>query len=503
MFARRLALSRLTVSLLLFVLFTAAAQGQPDEAVTIAAPSAAATLRTVEPPPPLEPPSRVDAVVMLTPPELQAPELPGPRLELAEALRLALTGHPALAALDYEVEAAEGRLVQGGFKPNPEFEAEISDFMGTAETRYFVRAVSGFGLSQIIELGRKRCARMAVAQREGETAEFEIERKRLDIMLEVSAAYYRTLAAQSRLTLAAEREQLAQQIYDTVQLRVEGGKAAQLELKRTGIELAAVRLEREDAEQAQRHALAGLLSLWAGQPGDYGSVAGELALPAEQPELAALIALLPDTPELRRFAAEEALRCARRDLAVAEGVPDITWSGGLERFEDTDSFGFKVGVSFQLPWNHRNEGKIMEAQSYLDQVEALRQTELRRAVRDLTELHGSLEAAHSRATRLERDLLPAAQETFELIQVGYRYGKFGLLDVLDAQRTLLDAKGRYLDAVTEYQQAAVQLERIVAQPLTMPGAAAGAAASAARLPTAPAAPTSDHTQPATKDHHHE
>ena len=44
-------------------------------------------------------------------------------------------------------------------------------------------------------------------------------------------------------------------------------------------------------------------------------------------------------------------------------------------------------------------------------------------------------------------------------------GKFGYLDVLDAQRTLLDAQGQYIDVLESYHKAAADVERLIGQAL--------------------------------------
>jgi cobalt-zinc-cadmium efflux system outer membrane protein len=305
-----------------------------------------------------------------------------------------------------------------------------------------------------------------VAEQEGQVAQVEIELRRMDIMLEVKEAYAVCLAAQARLALAVERERLGQLIYDTVDLKVKGGKAARLELSRTAIELTAVQLALKQAQLDQQHAMARLTSLWGGRAEEYGHVAGELVLPERPPRLDELFTLVPDTPDIRRLAAEEQLRCAKLALAQAADEADITWSGGLERFEETDSFGFKIGVSLPLHTKDRNRGAVREARAYLDQANDLREAQLREQIAQLTHLQGELETRHATAQTIEAELLPAAREALELMELGYRSGKFSLLDVLDAQRTLTEARSQQLDALAEYNLTALQLERIIAQPLS-------------------------------------
>ena len=62
----------------------------------------------------------------------------------------------------------------------------------------------------------------------------------------------------------------------------------------------------------------------------------------------------------------------------------------------------------------------------------------------LNTAYQNLAAAHIEATTLKTQVLPGAQSAFEAVSRGYRLGKFGFLDVLDAQRTLFGAKAQYL-----------------------------------------------------------
>ena len=63
------------------------------------------------------------------------------------------------------------------------------------------------------------------------------------------------------------------------------------------------------------------------------------------------------------------------------------------------------------------------------------------------------------------DVVPAAELAYGAAREGYREGKFGFLEVLDAQRTLFEAKGQYIDALSEYHAARADTERLIGQPL--------------------------------------
>ena len=58
--------------------------------------------------------------------------------------------------------------------------------------------------------------------------------------------------------------------------------------------------------------------------------------------------------------------------------------------------------------------------------------------------------------------LTAAAEAARIARIGYREGKFGQLDLLDAERTLADTRVAAIDALANYQLAHARLERLTA-----------------------------------------
>jgi cobalt-zinc-cadmium efflux system outer membrane protein len=60
--------------------------------------------------------------------------------------------------------------------------------------------------------------------------------------------------------------------------------------------------------------------------------------------------------------------------------------------------------------------------------------------------------------------LPGARSAFGAIEEGYRLGRFGYLDVLDAQRTLVAAEVQHLRALSNVQKAMTQIERLTGVP---------------------------------------
>ena len=68
-----------------------------------------------------------------------------------------------------------------------------------------------------------------------------------------------------------------------------------------------------------------------------------------------------------------------------------------------------------------------------------------------------LTLGHGSGGRLSGDL--AAR----IARIGYREGKFGQLELLDAERTLAETRVAAIDALANYQNARAQVERLTAR----------------------------------------
>jgi cobalt-zinc-cadmium efflux system outer membrane protein len=80
-------------------------------------------------------------------------------LTLSAAIDLALTFNPELSAAANELRAVEGAVIQAGILPNPEISTSVEDTQNKGTRTTTIQ------LSQRIELGGKRSARIASAER--------------------------------------------------------------------------------------------------------------------------------------------------------------------------------------------------------------------------------------------------------------------------------------------------------------------------------------------------
>jgi cobalt-zinc-cadmium efflux system outer membrane protein len=278
----------------------------------------------------------------------------------------------------------------------------------------------------------------------------------------VSRSFIEVLSAQRRVALAEETVSLTEQSAGVVSERVKAGKVASVEETKASVAVATARIGLGRTRRRLDASRRTLSATWGTTSPHFKAVVGDLDSIGSIPELERLTELLNRHPELALWAAEVSLRQATVDLAKAGRVPDLTVGAGYRRHsvgEGADTF--LVGVSIPLPFFNRNQGRIQEALHQEARAEAERRSAEIRLGIALAESYETLSSAYSEVTALRDTVLPGAQSVFEVMTEGYRLGRFGLLDVLDSQRTLFDVRHQYLRAATEYHKAVVDVERLI------------------------------------------
>ncbi len=81
------------------------------------------------------------------------------------------------------------------------------------------------------------------------------------------------------------------------------------------------------------------------------------------------------------------------------------------------------------------------------------------------ETYNVLALAYSQVASIKKEILPGAERVFNAVNEGYRFGKFGFLDVLDSQKTLFQARAQYLETLADYHKAVADVERLAGEPL--------------------------------------
>jgi cobalt-zinc-cadmium efflux system outer membrane protein len=388
----------------------------------------------------------------------QAGVEPSAPLTLPAALALVDDGNPALAAARHEVSAQDGTVQQAGLLPNPSLSMERVD------TRRDTRETTLL-LSQPLELGGKRAARVQAAQRGRDGAAALLLQRRAELRAETAAAWFAVLAAQEQLQLAQQAAALAQRAAAATGRRVVAGKVSPVEETRAQVAASTVKLDLIRAQSALATARARLAALWGNPAPRFERVAGELdglfaALP-ELPLLAEQRALLAQAPAMQVAQVEVARRQALAQVERSRRVPDVALTVGSKRSEELGRTQAVIGVSVPLPFFDRNQGALLETARRVDQARDEVAATVTRLELELVQVREEYASARAQAQALRDEILPGARSAYEAASTGFDYGKFGFLDVLDAQRTLLQAQSHYLTTLADAHRAQAVIIRIL------------------------------------------
>ncbi|KJZ34337.1 MULTISPECIES: TolC family protein [Pseudomonas] len=377
----------------------------------------------------------------------------GTTLTLDEALKTAFAGNPELAAAQWEIGIAEGDRQQAGLIPNPEVSWEAEDTRRESRTTTVM-------LSQPIELGGKRGARIDVASRAQDAAGIDLESKRNALRADVIQAFSSAQIAQQQVQLSRQSLELAEQGLRVAQGRIQAGKSSPVEGTRAHVQLSEVRLELSRAERDQANAYQQLAQVMGAPLPTLVSVQTAAQGMPVVPPPTQLLERLNETAELRLAKLQIDQREASLALEKTQRIPDLTVSVGSQYSELERERVNVVGLSMPIPLFNRNQGNVLAAARRTDQARDLRNaTELRLRTQIQTTL-AQWQTANGEVKAFNQTILPAAQSAVDSATRGFEMGKFGFLDVLDAQRTLISARTQYIQAVAEATDARVRIERI-------------------------------------------
>jgi cobalt-zinc-cadmium efflux system outer membrane protein len=381
----------------------------------------------------------------------------GNPLSLQEAIRLALEASPGLCAARLDIGIADADKLQAGLLPNPEL-ALLREGMDKGTRTQTVE------ISQRFELGGKRAARVSLAEGERRVAVQQVAIAVAALRADVTAAYFDALSAHERLELSRASLQLAAKATQAATRRVAAGRISPVEQSRSQVAEAAVRLEVAQAAAELGLARQRLANLWGGTDGVERPLLPVPPEAAPLPSLAALRAQLDGTPQLRRAQELVEREGARVRLARAERIPDITVTLGNQRDDEIGRHQAVIGLSVPLPLFNRNQGAELAALRRADKARADADAERVRVSQALTEAYRRAVQAQAEVAGITTEILPAAQSAYDAAVTGFELGKFGFLDVLDAQRTLFQVRAQYLRALSERYRHAADLERYAVLP---------------------------------------
>lgn len=413
----------------------------------------------------------VCAFVMLAYNTVSAAESDTDGVTLSQGIAAALRENPELRAFAFRLRVEDARIDQAGLRPSPSVSIGVENFAGTGELRGAAGSETTLALSQVVELGGKRDARLGAARAARDLVDAERQARQLDVLAEVTRRFIVVAGRQEELRVARTRLQLAERTVVASERRTQAAKAPHAELDRARIARDRARLDVQRTETERQSALRQLAATWgagestiAGLPFD--AVQANLFAMPRLESYESLRARLADNPDFLRFASEARLRDAERRLATAWRRPDITLSAGVRRLQLTQDQAFVASVSIPLFTNRRAAPVIAEADAGRELVGADREAARIRAEALLYALHMELTRSVQESESLRTDVLPRTLEALEETQYAYDRGRYGYLELVDAQREYLAVEAALIDSSVAAHTLRTEIERLTNAPVT-------------------------------------
>lgn len=380
-------------------------------------------------------------------------------LTLVDLEQMALSANPSVARSAALVEAARGNWVQVGLPPNPSvgYEGQQIGSRGLAEQ-------DGVFIGQEFVRGGKLRLNREVAAQESAKAQHQLAAQLQRVITDVRVAFYQVLIAQRQENLTNDLHHIAAEAVKTAETLLKGKEVGKADVVQSQLELENAEILVQNARNRSRAAWQTLASV-VGNP-DLPPQPLEGDVEDQGPALewnTSRDRLLTSSPEIAvaRHEVERARWAAER--ARVERTPNVTVQG-LVNWRDNGIGGRSDGgitVGVPLPFWNRNQGGIVQAaQQAVAAERALQQLELSLQNR-LAPVFERYSNALNQVTKYRTKILPAAQESLDLMRKSYQAGETSYVNLLTAQRTFSQTNLNYLESLRELRGAEAEIEGLL------------------------------------------
>ncbi len=390
-------------------------------------------------------------------------------IALSEIVRRAFENNGEIKIARLEVEKAKARLTQARLRANPTLEVEQTSG-GLVGNRG--NGEISVGVALPLDIYNQKQRRIDLAQAGITLKEAEIGFRQRLLVNEILINYSEALAALREVQVLENLLELDTNTVRFVQIRVNEGDTAPLELNLLQTEVERLRARRQLVE-GRLQAAVSKLKFYAGVEYDEPLKLREDITSARFINMpvtleTALSVAIKNRPEIRLAELEEELASAGLRLIRAQSKPDFTaytrFTQGRSTIDlpnavfpqDRDR-SLTFGISIGLPVFNKNQGALLEAEIAIRQAQERRIFAEQVIKNEIVTAFVRTEAANRALSTLETAVLPRSRENIETIQKVYEIGELKITDLIAEQRRLLDANHDLTETLTERYRAQADL----------------------------------------------
>lgn len=394
----------------------------------------------------------------------QQPPAVQPQITLESLEQRAMRGNPTLPQAEAAIRSAEGRRRQAGLWPNPVIGYE-GDGMAFNSSVYPYRNGQYFFVEQTVLTGGKLSKSKQIAAKEKLQAEAVTDQQRQRVLNAVRMLYYETLGAQQLVDLRKQLTELTREAVEISEQLYNVGQADRPDVLATEVELQRAEVDLLRAENGLTRAWRELGAVVNDPQLTEGRLLG--TLDAEAPKLLqdeTLATILRESPEMKAAQANVDRAKAVVTRAKAEPMPDIFVRAGMGYSNEwAEFYGGKTGwesrveAGVRVPIFNRNQGNVAASSAELQAADReVQRVELTLRSR-FAEAYNRYLSSLGVASKYNREMLPRAQQAYEMYLAKFRQMGAAYPQVLITQRTLFQLRTEYVQSQVELWQSVVQL----------------------------------------------
>ncbi len=386
-----------------------------------------------------------------------------PELVLPELIHEVLARNPELVAARKQWEVATNRIAQVRSLDDPILSIQLWNFPQTFNVTQAQNNI--FGLSQNLPFPGKLALKGDVASRSAEITEQAVRAKERELVARLKQAYYDLFLAQKAVQIHHEQVEVIRQFVEIANAKFRAGKGSQADVLKAHVELSLLLQHLPILDQRRETTEAMLNTLLDRDPASpVGLAQAPSQLPLEKPIDDLHRLALNDRPELK--AAELAVQRNEQSQALAQRQYYPDFNVAFQRFQNfqaNDGFGAYVAMSIPFAfWTKpKYDAGVQEAAAAVAVARAEHHTLENLTRFQINDLLARLRATDQVTTLYRTTILPQAEQSLEAARVGYRVGKAGFLDLIDAQRAWRGFQLEYFTALVDRQHRLAELEQVV------------------------------------------
>jgi outer membrane protein TolC len=414
------------------------------------------------------------AVLLTAASTVQGGEVQPEPSDLVAYVARALNDNPEIRASEARWRVYVGKARQASSLDDPMLMLKVQNFLvrDPFDTRRDPMTQKVVGVSQQLPFWGKRDLKQAMADREAESYQWQLEERKLELTAMVKETWAQLYLADRELAIVDRNIRVMDEFIALAETRYAVGQGAQQDILRAQVERSRM-VEMQISLRQRRSSLQAVFNSLLNRLPDT-EVPSAQSLPvqpvtAAAPELASLAG--EQRPLLKSIRALKDRSDAGVRLAQRESYPDFTVSLEYMQRDRIDDMErgydmFSLGVTVNLPLQReRRQSMVHEASAEGDMAAAELQSQKNAIGRGIADSLARLQQREKLAELYRTGIIPQAEQSLESAVIGYRVGKVDFLTLLENRIVLFNYERQYHESVAEHAMVRARLEALVGREL--------------------------------------